>query len=78
MSEEEEKDGLEMLEELAQDMEKSVEQMKLHDKAKVRATAPMLELKIPVGTLMEIKDIPMEVVKVDGMTVTLKRKDIAG
>ena len=41
-------------------------------------TGPVLELIMPRGREMQVDGLPMEVIKVDGMTVTLKRKDIVG
>lgn len=55
---------------------KNEEQAHAHKVAAAKADAPMLELAMPVGSRMDLDGIPMEVVKVDGMTVTFKRKDI--
>lgn len=57
---------------------KTEEQTQAHAVAAAKVDAPMLELVMPVGMETVVKSIPLEVVKVDGMTVTFKRKDIVG
>ena len=59
-------------------VEKTDDEKATHAKANAVAKAPMLELIMPAGRLIEVDGIPMEVIKVDGMTVTFKRKDILG
>lgn len=59
-------------------VEKSDEQVEAAEKAKAAKSAPALEMKFQVGEKVEIKGVPFEVVKRDGMTIRLRRTDIVG
>jgi len=91
MSEEEMKEATAELEELAEEMEETIPKplgdtakkktgvdAEAHKVARAAIDAPMLEMLFPAGMHLGLNGIPFEVTKVNGMEVTLKRRDIVG